>query len=102
MRQDSAIGTVTVRLLSETALLSYATPTFHNSCWVAPKPQSLSLYLNWPSLRSVRPKGELVEVRCAPGHHALVVDTNIGPANIVTHDDHNVGRRFIGGLCHDG
>ncbi|MNT78925.1 hypothetical protein D3C72_2182130 [compost metagenome] len=25
---------------------------------MAPKPQSLSLYLNWPSERSVKPKGE--------------------------------------------
>ncbi|MCY1408761.1 hypothetical protein D9M71_240890 [compost metagenome] len=42
--------------------------------------------------------GQGVEVGCSAGHHALVVDTDIGPADVVTHDDNNVGR-LIGRLA---
>jgi hypothetical protein len=31
--------------------------------------------------------GQLVEIRRPNGHHALIVDTDIGPSDVVGHDD---------------
>ena len=35
--------------------------------------------------------GHFVEVRRPNGHHALIVDTDIGPADVVSHDEDDVG-----------
>jgi hypothetical protein len=35
--------------------------------------------------------GELVEVRRSPGHHAAVVCADVPDADVVSHDDDDVG-----------
>ncbi|MNN56005.1 hypothetical protein D3C81_1709120 [compost metagenome] len=35
--------------------------------------------------------GQGIEVGCSASHHALVVDTDIGPADVITHDDNDIG-----------
>jgi hypothetical protein len=37
---------------------------------------------------------ELVDVRGAPGHHAAVIRADVPHANIVAHDEHDVGLRL--------
>ncbi|MNZ44172.1 hypothetical protein D3C78_617980 [compost metagenome] len=43
-----------------------------------------------------------IEVGCSAGHHALVVDADVRPADIVAHDHDNVGGRVIGGMESEG
>src|SRR5262249_31781893 len=40
-------------------------------------------------------RGQLVEVRRSPRHHASMVGADIEPANIVTHDDEYVRRPLL-------
>jgi hypothetical protein len=43
--------------------------------------------------------GELVEVRRPPGHHTLVVGADIPHADVITHDDNDVGLLRLLRLC---
>jgi hypothetical protein len=43
--------------------------------------------------------GELVEIRCPPGHHSPVVRANIPDADVVSHNDDYVGLTRIRALC---
>jgi hypothetical protein len=40
--------------------------------------------------------GQLVEVRGAAGHDALVIDTDVGPADVVARYEDNVGFLLFG------
>jgi hypothetical protein len=38
--------------------------------------------------------GDTVNVRCFPNHQAAVIATGLHPANVIAHDEHDVGFRI--------
>ena len=48
-------------------------------------------------------RGQLIQVRRSSGHDALIVDTDVGPTDVVAHDQHDVGPVVVARLlacCH--
>ena len=67
------------------------------------RPEQRALLDRLAARHPLRPLGELIEVRCASGHHAAVIRADVPHPDIVAHDEEDVGfcrlrlRRLGGG-----